>query len=310
MQPLIHHLKPQTFHQAILIPTGYLSLIPLHAAWGEDETNPTGRRYALDDIHFTYAPNAKSLTAAKSIADRIRTDSILAIDDPCQYLSNSEREVSAAIANFPKSTVLKHEKATIETVRSQLSEAAIAHFSCHGTANLNEPLTSGLAMSDGLLTLKDIFALNLVESGGLRLAILSACETGLQGIKNADEAISLPTGLLQAGVAAVIASLWSVSDLSTMMLLVRFYDYWRNENLEPAAALRQAQQWVRDTTNEQKYDYLKDAFQKLVNTQQISAQEVDGLLREFMLRYTFPDGPQGKSFAHPFHWAAFSYTGH
>jgi CHAT domain-containing protein len=74
-------------------------------------------------------------------------------------------------------------------------------------------------MSDNLLTLRDIFALNLAEQGGLRLAILSACETGMIGTKNADEAISLPTGLLQAGVAAVIASLWAVSDLSTMLLL-------------------------------------------------------------------------------------------
>ena len=79
-------------------------------------------------------------------------------------------------------------------------------------------------MSDGLLTLREILALNLAEKGGIRLAILSACETGLQGIENADEAISLPTGLLQAGVAATIASLWSVSDLSTMLLLTKFYD--------------------------------------------------------------------------------------
>jgi CHAT domain-containing protein len=310
MGPLIQQIKALGFDHITIIPTGYLSLLPLHAAWTPDPSKPTGRSYALDDLHITYAPNAKSLIAAQSIADRVQADSILAIDNPSQDLLNSEREIQTAIASFlPQATILRHHHATTTAVKAALPQDTIAHFSCHGTANLNEPLNSGLAMSDGLLTLKDIFALNLAESGGLRLAILSACETGIQGLENADEAVSLPTGLLQAGVAAVIASLWSVSDLSTMILLVRFYDYWRNENLAPAAALRQAQQWVRDTTNEQKYNYLKDAFQKLVNTQQISAQEVDGLLREFMFRYTFPDGPQGKSFAHPFHWAAFSYTG-
>jgi CHAT domain-containing protein len=63
-------------------------------------------------------------------------------------------------------------------VKAQLPKANIVHFPCHGNANLNEPLNSGLAMSDGLLTLKDIFALTLAETGDLRLAILSACETG------------------------------------------------------------------------------------------------------------------------------------
>jgi CHAT domain-containing protein/tetratricopeptide (TPR) repeat protein len=306
---LVQRLTELDLARITLIPTGYLSLLPLHAAWTDDARKPAGRRYALDDIHITYAPNAKSLTAAQSIADRVQTDSILAIDNPQQDLPNSEREINCAIATFPQPNILRHEKATIASVKDGLMGAAIAHFSCHGTANLKEPLSSGLAMSDGLLTLKDIFALNLAESGGIRLAILSACETGIQGIENADEAISLPTGLLQAGVAAVIASLWSVSDLSTMMLLARFYDLWRNDGSSPSVALRQAQKWVRDTTNQEKYDYLKNHFQSLTHTQRISEQEVNNLLRDFMIQYIYQDGPESRSFAHPFHWAAFSYVG-
>lgn len=53
MAPLIYHLKHHSFHHATLIPTGYLSLLPLHAAWTEDSTTPTGKRYALDEIGFT-----------------------------------------------------------------------------------------------------------------------------------------------------------------------------------------------------------------------------------------------------------------
>ena len=318
MKPVTHHLKKQHLNHATLIPTGYLSVLPLHAAWTEETDFPTpSRRYALDDIHITYVPNAQALTAAQSIADQIQPDSILAIDNPQQDLKNSEREVKAAINSFNRFVVLHHTQATVSAVKAQLSDRAmakplygrIAHFSCHGTANLSEPLNSCLVMSDGLLTLKDIFALNLAEKGGLRLVILSACETGLQGIKNADEVISLPTGLLQAGVAAVISSLWSVSDLSTMILLTRFYDFWRIEGSEIPQALRQAQQWVRDTTNGQKYDYLKVTFQSLADDQQIPQHSVNELLRAFMLQYTFPDGPQAQSFAHPFHWAAFTYTG-
>jgi CHAT domain-containing protein len=308
MGPLIEHLKKHNIDRITLIPTGYLSLLPLHAAWTKDESKPTKRRHALDDIHITYAPNAKSLTAAQDIVETLNTrdqaDSILAINDPSRNLENAEPEVQSAIASFgDRSTVLKHSAATIEAVKLKLAEASIVHFACHGKAELTEPLTSGLEMSDGRLTLKDILALNLTERGGLRLAILSACETGIIGIENADEAISLPTGLLQAGVAAVIASLWSVSDLSTMLLLTKFYDLWRTHNLAPDQALRQAQIWLRDSTNAEKLAELKINIPEL-NPTRMAPDTARQLFHELTL-----ENPDDRTFSHPFHWAAFGYTG-
>jgi CHAT domain-containing protein len=282
MGPIVQQIQELGFGHITLIPTGHLSLLPLHAAWTPDPTKPTGRRYALDDIHITYAPNAKSLTAAQAIANRIQSNQILAIDNPTGDLPNAQCEIDCAIASFPHHTVLRHQQATIETVKIGLKTATIAHFSCHGTANLSTPLNSGLLMSDGFLTLKDILALNLAETGGLRLAILSACETGMIGLKNADEAISLPTCLLQAGFAGVVASLWSVNDLSTMLLLTKFYDLWRKDGLPPDQALRQAQIWLRDSTDGEKEDYFPDFF------------TLDG---------------EARSYAHQYHWSAFSYVG-
>jgi CHAT domain-containing protein len=292
MAPLIDHLKTHHCHQAILILTGVLSLFPLHAAWTPDPSQPSGKRYALDDIHFTYAPNARSLTAAQNIAQQVQSERILAIDNPRQDLPNSAREVNGAIAHFPQSTVLRHTEATVDAVRSQLMDAEIVHFSCHGTANLREPLNSGLLMSDGLLTLRDLFALKLTEGNahGIRLAILSACETGLPGLDNIDEVVSLPIGLLQAGVAGVIASLWSVSELSTMLLLTRFYHLWRKDGVEPAIALRQAQQWLRDASPAAIVAHCATFIPDLDQQKELK--------RSLKLDYS-----------HPFHWSAFSYTG-
>lgn len=303
MGPIVQRLKILGYDRATLIPTGYLSLLPLHAAWTPDPDRPTGKRYALDDIHFTYTPNARSLTAARAIADCPFTDSILAIDNPQNDLPNSNREINCAIASFSDRTVFSRDKATIAAVKSKLSGAAIVHFSCHGTANFDEPLSSGLLMSDGLLTLKDILAINLAQDNGIRLAILSACETGLPGFKNIDEFISLPIGLLQAGVAGVIASLWAVSDLSTMMLLVRFYDYWREEGLDIDQSLRKAQQWVRDTTNNEKSTYFESQIPALTTTRM--TPETANMLYESL---AFKD-PDARDFAHPYFWSAFSYFG-
>ncbi len=155
-------------------------------------------------------------------------------------------------------------------------------------------------MSDGLLTLRDLLDLRLSNQGGIRLAILSACETGLSRIELADEVIGLPTGLLQAGVAGVVASLWSVSDLSTILLLVRFYDFWREDGTYPSKALPQAQVWVRDTTNRQKYDYLKSKLSSSLSSQADSGI-TEGFLNEFMLNHVYLSGWEARDVAHPFH---------
>jgi CHAT domain-containing protein/predicted LPLAT superfamily acyltransferase len=300
MSPLIDYLQQHHFQQATLIPTGFLNLLPLHAAWVEDSTTPTGRYYALDAINFTYVPNARSLSTARNIAQRTLVDSLLAIDNPRHDLPNSTREVTAAIATFTQHQVLKHEQATISAVLAALPHYNILHLSCHGTANLSEPLTSGLVMSDGLLTLRDLLDLKL---DGIRLAILSACETGLAGTELADEAISLPTGLLQAGVAGVAASLWSVSDLSTMMLLTRFYEFWRIEHLEIDQALRQAQLWMRDSTNSEKVDYFKASLPEFTQA------KMPADTASFLYQSVILSKPNARDFAHPFHWAAFQYVG-
>jgi CHAT domain-containing protein len=53
--------------------------------------------------------------------------------------------------------------------------------------------------------------------------VLAACETALVGTRLPDEAIGLPTGLLQAGAAACIGSLWPVPQVSTAILMAFFY---------------------------------------------------------------------------------------
>jgi CHAT domain-containing protein len=309
MGPLLEKLAANT--RAILIPIGILRLLPLHAAWTEALTMPTGRCYALDQLTITYTPNSRTLTAAQEIANQVSQDYLLAIADPqpvkAVRLVDAEYEVAAAISAFPHSRVLKHRDATRSAILTMLPDYSVFHCSCHGHANLIEPLASGLTMSNNEnLSLRDLLNLRLK---GARLAILSACETGILWERFPDEVIGLPTGLLQVGFAGVVASLWPVLDISTTILMVRFYDLWRCENLPPPDALCQAQKWVRDTTNQQKYDYLKTHFQAIAIKQKISGQEVSNLLRDFMLQYIYEDGPESRSFAHLFHWAAFSYTG-
>ena len=294
MAPLISHLQQNNLSKAILIPTGYLSYLPLHAAWTPDTARSSDRRYACDDIQFTYIPNVLSLNAARTVAEQTPATTLLAINEPqpvtAGSLPSASAEAAKVISTFPEKgawKLLQQENATRAAVLEQLPQKNVVHFACHGLANLSKPLDSGLVMAnDEILSLRDLLDLNLQD---LRLAILSACETGMSGTQLPDEVISLPTGLLQAGAAGVVSSLWSVADLSTMILLSRFYDLWRTENLEPPEALRQAQIWLRDNDKPNLVSYFE-------NSQPAIAQKLAKL-------------PSQNPFVHPFYWAAFTYVG-
>jgi len=298
--PLVAALAGLGVERAVLIPQGWLGLLPLHAAW-TDGTATARRRYALNDVCFTYAPNARALRDAADRAAHIPPDSLLAVDNPDGSLPNSAQEVAAACEHFDRPQVLGGEAATRQAVREQLPGYAVLHFSCHGMAGFTRPLEGGLVMAgDEVLTLRQILALRLENA---RLAVLAACETGVPGTALPDEVVSLPAGLMQAGVAGVVASLWSVSDVSTMMLMARFYELWRGAGLEPAEALRQAQFWVRDTTNGQKAAYFKGFLPEFAG-ERLPLYVADVLYKASVMARS-----EENDFEHPFHWAAFGYTG-
>ena len=151
-----------------------------------------------------------------------------------------------------------------------------------------------------MLTVEDVLAL---RSAGARLATLSACETGIVGTNLTDEVVALPTALAQAGFAGVAASLWSVADVSTAMLMERFYRLWRQDGLTPGEALAAAQRWLRDTTNQEKSDYFGHDIPALAGTRMPETIAAD------FFEQVAERCQHERAFTHPFWWAAFYLTG-
>jgi CHAT domain-containing protein len=299
MGEITNRLSGQGVGQAMLIPSGLLGLLPLHAAWTEDADSPAGRRYALDRLNFTYAPNAYALVSAKEAAGR-PVDSFLAVGNPDNSFLFASEATAAAATHFDAAEIIQLEgvDATLERVRDEMPNAAVLQFYTHAIANFSKPLESQLFLTgDERLSLRDILGLKLEMP---RLAVLAACETSVMGTELPDEVVSLPTGFLQAGVPGIVGSLWMVSDISTMLLLTRFYDLWKSEGrgLVPSEALRQSQIWLRDTSNQEKIEYLH-------TTETIPEVTVRAASNDLLLEY-----PQQEcSFTHPYYWAAFSFTG-
>jgi CHAT domain-containing protein/tetratricopeptide (TPR) repeat protein len=111
----------------------------------------------------------------------------------------------------------------------------------------NPLVRSGLALAganqlrsgneDGILTALEVAGLDLA---GTRLAVLSACETGLGQVQNGEGVYGLRRALVLAGVESQVVSLWKVSDTATRALMVDFYTRLA-KGRRPSQALHEAQ---------------------------------------------------------------------
>ncbi len=121
-----------------------------------------------------------------------------------------------------------------------MKEFAYIHMACHGILGAH---FQGLVLSqipgaeeDGFLTLNDFMNCDLKA----KLVVLSACQSALGKMGQAEGVTGLTNAMMIAGTPAVVASLWNVSDLATKELMITFYTHILANKMNPEEALRQA----------------------------------------------------------------------
>ena len=84
-----------------------------------------------------------------------------------------------------------------------------------------------------------------------RLAVASACKSAVPDLRRANKGLSVSTAFLAAGYSGAIGMSWVVSDLSTTILMSRFYRLLKAQKgpIEDISRhLRAAQHWVRTSS--------------------------------------------------------------
>jgi CHAT domain-containing protein len=76
------------------------------------------------------------------------------------------------------------------------------------------------ANNDGILTALEA---SLLDLQGTELVVLSACDSGVGDIQNGEGIYGLRRALVLAGAQSQLTSLWKVSDESTRILMVNYY---------------------------------------------------------------------------------------
>ena len=137
------------------------------------------------------------------------------------------------------------------------------------------------------LPITDIANLNSLST--IHLVVLSACETGISGAGQDGTEISGISGyFLRRGAKSVLASLWSVNDASTALIMQQFYLTLSQTKLTKAQALQKIQQ-----------DFISG---------KLTTKQADAIDRAGGRRY-IEGQPPIESFAHPYFWAPFILTG-
>lgn len=166
----------------------------------------------------------------------------------------------------------------------------VIHIASHFALDPASADKSFLLLGDGsTLPLKDFISDGSFTAIGVDLLALSACQTGVpQSDQNGAEVdASLGELAQQAGAAAVLASLWSVADQSTAVLMQRFYAEHARGGVTKAEALRQAQialMGFKGVAGDNRGEQRKPP---------------PGAVR----------GPAVTGYAHPFFWAPFTLLG-
>jgi CHAT domain-containing protein len=160
-------------------------------------------------------------------------------------LSYADKE-AAGVAKLYHTLPLPTGRATKAEFIKRAPDYNIVHIAAHAELNTNSPLFSRILLSpdsgeSGAIEVREVYGMDLARTN---LVVLSACRTQLGTHSNGDDVVGLNRAFIYAGASSVIASLWTVDDEATSLLMTAFYSHLK-QGMSKAAALQAAQAATR-----------------------------------------------------------------
>jgi tetratricopeptide (TPR) repeat protein len=232
----------------VIIPDGLLAALPFEAfctsSNPEQGLDYRHLPYLLKAYTISYAYSPASLVKSMPFSHRLASPRVLAMsfskgndagslsgslqslrDNPDLELPGSAEEVKA-ISRFVNGKFYMGEEATESVFKKNAAAFDILHLAVHGEANQKSFNLSRLvfksggdSVDDGSLYNYEIYNFPLKA----RLAVLSACESGIGRPGAGEGMFSTARAFAFAGCPTIINSLWKVNDHSTATIMASFY---------------------------------------------------------------------------------------
>jgi tetratricopeptide (TPR) repeat protein len=235
--PVRRHVKG--YSSICLVPHDVLHGIPIHALSGSDPDDTP----LIEKAEVFAVPSASLLRFClrrpprSSGNDLVLGNPVRPDQPPIPQTAEEARRVAEELG----CTAALGSAATRELVLTRASDAEHIHIACHNEFHTDDPMGSGLLLSDGILTARDVLGLHMRAN----LVVLSACRSGAVEARPGDELIGPVRALMFAGAPSAIVSLWNTYDESAARLMQAFYQGLKSGRMSKGQALAEAQRALR-----------------------------------------------------------------
>jgi CHAT domain-containing protein/tetratricopeptide (TPR) repeat protein len=238
IRPIQQYIKTS---EVAIVPHGILHYLPFAAL-------TDGQRYFGEDHSIYYLPSASILQALRRrihpegkavlAAAQSRAEGLPAL----RYADEEAESVAKMYGAQPLSTG----RSTKAEFLKRAGPSNVLHIAAHAELNAHSPLFSRILLTpdkddSGAIEVREVYGMDLTKAN---LVVLSACETQLGAQSKGDDIIGLNRAFIYAGAPTVIASLWTVDDESTSVLMKAFYTHLKS-GMSKAEALQAAQSDTR-----------------------------------------------------------------
>ncbi|ACB49978.1 unknown [Crocosphaera subtropica ATCC 51142] len=239
VQPFVNQLQKNKIKTLVFVPDGIFRNAPMGALYD-------GKKYLIENYRVALSPGL-SLLSPKPLQNQGLNTLFGGLTETFQQeglvpLFYVKQELRAIQQQVP-TTALLNEEFTLDNLQNILENQSfpIVHFATHGQFSSQFEQTYIVAWDSyiNVLELEQLLKENDPRGNKpIELLILSACETA-SGDSRA--ALGLAGFAVRAGGRSTLATLWSVNDQATAVIMAQVYEQLSTNKLSKAEALRQAQ---------------------------------------------------------------------
>ncbi len=272
VEPLLDSEK-----QICIMPDKALNYLPFNTL------TPRGSdKRLIDDYHVSFSLSSTIYLLCSELARNKESgnsdERILSVGNPSfdreavnslPDLPSAETEARKVAEYYRPSIILTEDDAREGRIKTEMRKSEVVHLASHYIVDEKSPMRSRLLLarepdgdsqhqvSPGVLQADEIYNTYKQRPSRTRLAVLSACQTGVERFYNGEGMIGMSRIFIAGGVPLVIASLWPVDSDATTELMVNFHRYRKREGLSTIDALRLAQ---LDMTKSHRYLYQQPGY--------------------------------------------------
>lgn len=277
--------------EMIIVPDEILSRVPfemLISQWSGNETSFKDLNYLLKSTKVSHLLSSKvsfnELTETKGkgmlgfgyVGEGIS-------DERAEMggLPGALKEINFLKSNFAGDYYMGKE-GTKRQFLKKASDYDVIHLALHGKSDSVNRYNSALVFNgdhDYYMTSTDLYRTRLKS----KLAVLSACETGIGKISEGEGSFSIARGFAIAGVPSIVTTLWKVNDEAGAAITQQFY-----RNLQAGdkkdEALRQAKlKYLEESDNLTASPFYWGSYILIGDTSTIKLKERNNLSWQWVL---------------------------